>query len=202
MVGNCQKCALGAKVRLMSSFVYQDRRADRLSAAIDDLRILLVEDDDADAYLIKRALSAHPGVSEVIHARDGAHALTLLQACKTPPDMAFIDLHMPVKDGFELLTDLGATGVGGGMPLFVLTSSTSELDARKSKLRSAIRVIVKPESILLLEKALSMAIEGVYPSVRARRSKRDHAMATSRLAFSGIDDSGDDCLTPAPAYRN
>jgi DNA-binding response OmpR family regulator len=120
--------------------------------------------------------------------------MALLNAGQELPDVAFIDLHMPVKNGFDLLTELGAAGVGDEVPLFVLTSSTSEVDARKSKVRSALRVIVKPESMKLLERALASAIQQAYPSVASRRSKRAHALATSRLEFNGIDDFGGDKL--------
>jgi len=39
------------------------------------LVILIVEDDEADAYLIKRLLTEHPRIERVIRAVDGVEAL-------------------------------------------------------------------------------------------------------------------------------
>ena len=44
------------------------------------LCILAVEDDEADAYLICRALADNPVVGEVVHARDGVEALALVES--------------------------------------------------------------------------------------------------------------------------
>ena len=67
------------------------------------LRVLLVEDDDADAYLIRRALAKNPRIGEVVLAHDGVAALELINKGVVNPDLAIVDLHMPRKDGFALL---------------------------------------------------------------------------------------------------
>jgi PleD family two-component response regulator len=59
------------------------------------LCVLLVEDDDADIYLIRRALANNPRVGEVVVARDGVEALELIDFWATQPDLAIVDLHMP-----------------------------------------------------------------------------------------------------------
>ena len=74
------------------------------------LNILLVEDDDADAYLIERALSANPRVAEIVRACDGVEALELVDARRMRPDLAIVDLHMPRKNGIALLGELCAPG--------------------------------------------------------------------------------------------
>ena len=47
------------------------------------LQVLLVEDDEADAYLIRRALAANPRVADVVLAEDGEEALELFDRRKS-----------------------------------------------------------------------------------------------------------------------
>ena len=52
------------------------------------LKILLVEDDEADANLIREILEANPRVREVLLAEDGVKALELVRCGWFNPDLA------------------------------------------------------------------------------------------------------------------
>jgi CheY-like chemotaxis protein len=125
------------------------------------LCVLVVEDDEADAYLISRALSRHPSVGTVVRAPDGVEALRMVEQGEVAPDLAFIDLHMPRKNGFNLLAAFG--GAELSFPMVVLTSSTAPTDAVRSRLRGAMRVVTKPETVDGMEEALAYAIAAVLP---------------------------------------
>jgi DNA-binding response OmpR family regulator len=120
--------------------------------------VLVVEDDEADAHLICRALADNPTVGTVVRARDGVEAQALLRRGDFRPDLACIDLHMPRMDGFELLVALGPQA---RFPKLILTSSTAPKDAIRSRLRRAAQVIVKPACVRQLSEALDAAIEGL-----------------------------------------
>jgi signal transduction histidine kinase/DNA-binding NarL/FixJ family response regulator len=124
------------------------------------LCVLLVDDDEADAYLIDRALGAHPEVGRVVHAKDGVEALALVQRGGLEPDIAFIDLRMPRMDGLQLLVAL-ANGDDHAFPMVVLTSSSSPDDAVRGRLRSADSVIIKPDNIVEMSAALRPSIDAV-----------------------------------------
>jgi two-component system, chemotaxis family, response regulator Rcp1 len=123
----------------------------------NELRILVVEDDAADAYLIRRALKAIPRVAEVVLAEDGIEALDLIERGAVKPDLAFVDLRMPRKDGFALLRDL-AFSEGAKFPAVVLTSSKSGEDTMRSKKRGAIQFVTKPRTEQKLAAALGRVI--------------------------------------------
>jgi len=126
------------------------------------LSILVVEDDEADAYLICRALAAQPAVGRVVRAVDGVEALEKIERGEVAPDLAFIDLQMPRKGGLSLLTDLGERA-GRPFPMVVLTSSTAAVDAVRSRLSGALRVVSKPETVEAMEAVLASAIDAVCP---------------------------------------
>jgi CheY-like chemotaxis protein len=121
------------------------------------LRILLVEDDAADAYLIRRALKANPRVAEIVLAENGIEALELIERGAIKPDLAFVDLRMPRKDGFALLRDF-ASHEAARFPSVVLTSSKSGEDTVRSKKRGAIQFLTKPRTEQKLAAALGRVI--------------------------------------------
>jgi CheY-like chemotaxis protein len=139
----------------------------KTASATSGLCILTVEDNEADAYLICRALADNPAVGKVVRASDGAEALALVESGEVTPDLAFIDLRMPRMDGFDLLVAV-ATRPRLGFPMVVLTSSGSPDDAIRSRLRGATRVIAKPAAVTELYAVLKAAIEAICPGGRER----------------------------------
>jgi CheY-like chemotaxis protein len=116
------------------------------------LCVLVAEDDEADAYLICGALARLPAVGEVIRVADGLEALRVVEQGDFIPDLALIDL--------GLLVAL-AERPEPGFPMVVLTSSSAPVDAMRSRLRGAIRVIRKPDTTEALDAELAAAIGAV-----------------------------------------
>jgi CheY-like chemotaxis protein len=127
----------------------------------EGLRILVVEDDAADAHLILRALRQQgDAVADIDMAADGIEALERLDGSLVSPDMAIIDLQMPRMDGFRLLIEMACRG-HTGFPVVVLTSSTAKNDVVRSLFRGATKVISKPNSLEALERELATTIAEV-----------------------------------------
>lgn len=107
------------------------------------INVLLVEDDEADAYLIEKALHKNRKVSEVVRAHDGEEALALLASGRIQPDLALVDLQMPRKDGFALLLDMQKLKVD--FTCVALTSSRSGADTMRCFHRGARMFVSKPK---------------------------------------------------------
>src|SRR4051812_20592306 len=96
--------------------------------------ILLVEDSDADAEFIRRALKTAKVVNPVRHARDGAEAMSGLRdlerrAAGDPaviPCVLLLDLNLPSVNGFEILTHLQGRAAFSTM-LKVMVSDSSDM---------------------------------------------------------------------------
>jgi CheY-like chemotaxis protein len=145
------------------------------------LSILLVEDDEADAYLIHRALWDHPAVGEIVHVRDGVEAVAMVERGGLDPDLALIDLRMPRIDGFALLVAF-SNNVELTFPMVVLTSSSAPDDAIRSRLRNALRVIVKPETIAEMSAALKASIDAAWRAAANDGPRRDPARLEAQNA--------------------
>jgi CheY-like chemotaxis protein len=123
------------------------------------LHVLLVEDDEADAYLIRRALAKNPRVADVVIAEDGVEALELFDKRRIAPDLAIVDLHMPRKDGLALLKEFATRTVQ--FPSVVLTSSKASKDAIRAAKRGAVEFITKPRTEGELAATLDRIIRNV-----------------------------------------
>ena len=122
------------------------------------LRVLLVEDTEADAYLIGKALASNSKVTKVVRARDGVEALDLVDTGKFRPDLAIVDLKMPRKDGFSLLLELKAR-VTAEFPSFVLTSSRSGADTLRARKRGAVKFVTKPNTLEKLSVVVNQIVD-------------------------------------------
>ena len=91
-------------------------------------RVLVVEDDEAIADVLRRSLRAEG--HEVQSAGDGAEALTVAE--RFAPDLVILDLGLPRLDGIEVLKRLRADG---DVPVLILTART-ETDDRVEGLDS------------------------------------------------------------------
>ena len=100
--------------------------------------VLVVEDDDVTRELFRRVLiGEHCRVSEAANGREA-----LARVAADPPDMIFLDLIMPVMDGFEFLTELRALPGIPRIPVVVVTSSDLTDDDRR-RLNGGVEKIIQ-----------------------------------------------------------
>lgn len=97
----------------------------------DPTVIFLAEDNSADVFLIREALSQRGLPYELIVAEDGARVSSLLDQvgeALPQPHIVVTDLNLPKLDGADLLQLLRSHPVSAKLPLIVVTSSHSPHD--------------------------------------------------------------------------
>jgi CheY-like chemotaxis protein len=101
--------------------------------------ILLVDDSEGTNVLNKRILEGMDIVEKVSVAKNGKLALDYLssenEAGNFPcPDIIFLDIRMPVMDGFQFLDQLHRSEkqVHPGYIVIMLTTSISEIDIERA----------------------------------------------------------------------
>jgi CheY-like chemotaxis protein len=110
--------------------------------------ILLVEDDAADAVLIREALRDHTAGRIVAQAEDGVAALERLRdPAHRRPDLIVLDLNMPRMNGSEVLEVLKSDEELKSIPVVVLTTSRAPEDIRSAYERHANAFVTKPVSL-------------------------------------------------------
>ena len=95
--------------------------------------ILVVEDNPGDARLLQEALNEGSIRNSMNVVEDGEQALLYLNQlgkfCQAPrPDLIFLDLNLPRKDGREVLAEIKADTKLKQIPIVILTTSDAEQD--------------------------------------------------------------------------
>lgn len=114
-------------------------------------RVLIVEDDEDLADLLRGALSSDYDVDV---AYDGQQGLDKTSRAKF--DVLVVDLVMPVLDGEDMLDQMRANGLQTPV---IISSGTPHLAAAAARLGAA-AVLAKPYEVEDLEDAIERATSG------------------------------------------
>lgn len=115
----------------------------------DRIDLLVIEDNPADAELMRRAIERLETPLNIQFTNDGVRALEALHGPlaikeETPPRLIILDLKLPKMDGHEVLRRIRAHKRTQAIPVVVLTSSQQESDIRTSYEAGANSYMVKP----------------------------------------------------------
>jgi CheY-like chemotaxis protein len=112
-------------------------------------RLLVIEDNDADVFLIKRALQENNIPAEVTVCSDGEAAVRTLNSLEMehPPDAIIIDLALPLIEGLDVLRKILNRPAYVGTPIMVFTSSPSPSDKHRVQLLTGARYVQKPSGL-------------------------------------------------------
>lgn len=110
----------------------------------ETIKVLLVEDSQADARLIKEVFRDEKIMVDLDIARDGEEAMEYLLSEGNNPDLVILDLNLPRKDGREVLAEIKENKSLRTIPVVILTTSQSEEDILKSYKLNANCYVTKP----------------------------------------------------------
>lgn len=102
--------------------------------------ILIVDDAQTDRELLARVVNA--AGHRPVTAADGKEALALAKQHR--PALIFLDVVMPVMDGFATCRQLAKDPDTSGIPVVLVTSKSNESDVFWGKKQGAAEHIAKP----------------------------------------------------------
>lgn len=113
------------------------------------IEILLIEDNPGDVRLIQEAFKDSKVIGNFQVSGDGEAAIEYLSkvgenGLNTRPDMIFLDLNLPKKNGLEVLEEIKSNPLLRSIPVVVLTTSSSEEHVYRSYNLNANCYITKP----------------------------------------------------------
>lgn len=128
----------------------------------NNISVCIIDDDDVFQYTILHTLEAQPSVGKITPFTDGAEAMTFIKANmdnpKELPDVIFLDINMPVMDGYRFMDEYLKTIslIKKKITIYVLSSSVDLVDFEKTKKISEVSdYIIKPIRENQLTKILS-----------------------------------------------
>jgi len=132
--------------------------------------VLIVDDEPLFLSSIRQGLTLRRSDVEVLCASQGQEALDIIRA--RPVDLVVTDLHMPVLDGFELLSRLMSER--SGTPVIVMTAfGTAELEENVRGL-GAVAYVEKPIDLNVLNDRIDREL---------RRAAKGHIQGITLCGF-------------------
>jgi CheY-like chemotaxis protein len=111
--------------------------------------LLLVEDNAADAMLVKEAIQVHEVIVHLHVVVDGEEAIAFIERAERDPrapcpDMVLLDLNLPKRSGSDVLQRIRRSERCKHVPIVILTSSDSPRDRSEASRLGATRYFRKP----------------------------------------------------------
>jgi CheY-like chemotaxis protein len=112
-------------------------------------RILVIEDNAGDLYLLNQAFSSVGLRCELTAFSDGEEALRHVRTTGSTeglvqPDLVLLDLHLPKIDGTTILQEIRVSPFMARTPVVVLSSSLSHREREQVSAYAVAGLLVKP----------------------------------------------------------
>ena len=127
--------------------------------------VWIIDDDDISKYLMKRNLK-ELSVTKIVDFPDSVQALKLLEANmnlgEELPDIIFLDLHMPILNGFQFMEEFEkiTKSTSKNIQVAMLTSSINAEDMKRAESYPSISdYFIKPFKLRDLKKVIERRLQ-------------------------------------------
>ncbi len=123
------------------------------------INIMLVDDDESDRMVFRDALEALEILTIIQTQNNGQQLMDYLATnIAHLPDIIFLDLNMPRKNGLECLKEIRGNERFKAISIVIYSTSASENDINETFLNGANVYIKKPNNFNLLKQVLDKAV--------------------------------------------
>jgi len=116
--------------------------------------IFLTEDDKDDQEFFQDALKAIDESISCAIAQNGIETLEMLRGSDKLPDVIFLDLNMPMMNGFECLSQIKNEKKLSNLPVVIFTTSRNPAEVQATHQLGANVFLTKPASMPELQSKL------------------------------------------------
>ncbi|HTS75364.1 MAG TPA: response regulator [Bryobacteraceae bacterium] len=115
---------------------------------MNSYQLFVVEDNEGDVVLIKRALRDYGIAAQVTVCNDGESAIRTIDCAEAAvPDAIILDLSVPRVPGLDILRCVLNRPRFSDTPIMVFTSSPSPADKHRVELLGGVRYVQKPSGL-------------------------------------------------------
>jgi CheY-like chemotaxis protein len=137
-------------------------------------KIVLADDDADDRHLFEEALSETNPDADLTTVKNGKELMEHLDNEQAPnPDMIFLDINMPVKNGTECLDEIRSKKELSQVPVVMLSTSDAPKDVKDSYDKGANLFVKKPSYfshlIVILKKIFSLQWKEFFPKPKKEK---------------------------------
>ena len=118
-------------------------------------KVLLVDDDEDDRLIFSNALNSIAKDVEIVEVINGMECIAYLENNNAAlPEILFLDLNMPIMNGFQCLKKIKTTANFESIIICIYSTSSTEKDVSFTFANGADMYILKPFSIDNLRRTL------------------------------------------------
>lgn len=110
-------------------------------------QILLVDDDADDRALFKHCIGRNKISVHLLEAENGLEAIRMLRLNTKQPDIIFLDINMPVMDGYSCLFKIKSDERLKNIPVIMFSTANKIFEETTALQKGALRYIQKPPSL-------------------------------------------------------
>jgi CheY-like chemotaxis protein len=121
--------------------------------------IVLADDDADDCILFEDALREVCSESQLTTTTDGIKLMKFLdETVPPPPDVIFLDLNMPRKNGFECLEEIKQIPKLKNIPVIIFSTSSQQEAINITYQKGAHHYVCKPGNFGLLKRTIQIVL--------------------------------------------
>jgi CheY-like chemotaxis protein len=125
--------------------------------------ILLIDDDVDDQLYFREAIEEIKPACVCKIANNGLEGLEQIAASPLP-DIIFLDLNMPIMNGYEFMENMKKNAVYHHIPVIIFTTSKNSADIQRCKDSGASLYLTKPVDFATLCNKLNTVLEADFDS--------------------------------------
>jgi CheY-like chemotaxis protein len=139
--------------------------------------LLLCDDDADDCYFFKEALQSFPLVTQLTTVHDGEQLMQqLTNVINGLPDVLFLDLNMPRKNGFECLSEIKLNEKLKQLPVIIFSTSYEQEVVNLLYKNGAQYFIRKPAEFSQLQKVIQKALTVLVQENKSQPSRENFVL--------------------------
>ena len=125
-------------------------------------KLFLIDDDLDDQFIFKEVIESINPTLLCDTATNGKIALDKLKVTTPLPDIIFLDLNMPIMNGFEFLIQIKKENTLSKIPVCIFTTSNILRDKELTKEFGAQFFLTKPNDFRVLRKKLQQVLSADF----------------------------------------
>lgn len=142
--------------------------------------VACIDDSQMDSQTMSRILTE--AGYRCICSQDPVHALPVLLENK--PDLIFLDLVMPIVNGYEICAQIRRISVFKDIPVIILTGNDGVVDRIRAKIVGSSGFLTKPINSEKVLKFLKMHLRDAKPIQQSERSQMAQTSSARQQIFS------------------
>jgi CheY-like chemotaxis protein len=123
------------------------------------MRVLIVEDNKADARLVRALLEETGMPTQITLVGDGEKAIQVMESAAKgngqAPDLVLLDINLPKKNGHEVLASIRDSASIANTFIAMCSGSSSCEDIRRSRNNGANAYLLKPMGLEEMEEIIA-----------------------------------------------